>query len=70
MTRDFTYRARNYVQQSPQWEKMSEFSRDRLIKDIAKLLGWAYKQGFEHGKTHPAGCGCSECQGGRIGKGS
>lgn len=62
MIPNFTYRARNYVQRSPQGKKLSEFSRDRLIKGIARLLGWAYKQGFEQGKAHPAECGCSECQ--------
>ena len=60
MIPNFTYRARNYVRQSPQCRGLSEFNRDRLIRGIAKLLGWAYKQGFEQGKAHPVGCGCCE----------
>ena len=62
MIPNFTYRARNYVQRSPQCKDLSGFERDRLIKGIAKLLGWAYKQGFEQGKAHSPGCGCNECQ--------
>jgi len=62
MIPNLTYRAENYVQRSPQCKGLSDFKRERLIKGIARLLGWAYKQGFEQGKAHPAGCGCSECQ--------
>ena len=62
MIPDLTYRAENYVRQSPQCRGLSEYKRDRLIKGIARLLGWAYKQGFEQGKAHGYGCGCSECQ--------
>ncbi|KKM77864.1 hypothetical protein LCGC14_1365790 [marine sediment metagenome] len=62
MIRDLTYRARNYVQRSPQCRGLSDFKRDRLIRGIAKLLSWAYKQGFEQGKAHGVGCGCCECQ--------
>jgi len=62
MIPNFTCRVRNYVDRSPQCKKLSDFAKERLIKGVAKLLGWAYKQGFEQGKAHPVGCGCSECQ--------
>lgn len=62
MIPDFTYRARNYVQRSPQCKGLSDFKRGRLIRGIARLLNWAYKQGFEQGKAHPAKCGCSDCE--------
>ncbi|MFA5553489.1 MAG: hypothetical protein WDA68_02895 [Phycisphaerae bacterium] len=50
MIPNHTFRARRYVEHSPQCKKLSAFSKDRLIKGIAKLISWGYKEGFEQGK--------------------
>jgi len=62
MIPDFTYRVRNYVQRSPQCKKLSDFAKERLIKGVARLLSWAYREGFTQGIAHPAECGCAECE--------
>lgn len=52
MIPNFTYRARRYVQQSPQTKKLPDTVKDRLIKGIARLMSLAYKDGFHEGTAH------------------
>jgi len=49
---NFTYRARQYVMQSPQTKGLSDFAKERIIKGIAKLMSFAYKDGFHEGTAH------------------
>jgi hypothetical protein len=48
----FTYRARRYVMQSPSTKKLSDFAKDRIIKGIAQLMSFSYKDGFHEGTAH------------------
>ncbi len=46
MMPNFTQRARNYVQRSPQCKAfLSNYSKERLIRGIAKLMSEAYREG-------------------------
>ncbi|MCJ7777629.1 MAG: hypothetical protein MUP16_04880 [Sedimentisphaerales bacterium] len=60
----FTYRAEKYVQQIPQCGNLSKWvvAKKRLIKGIARLLAWAYREGFAQGRAHGAKCDCVECK--------
>lgn len=49
---NFTDRARRYVQQSPQTKKLPDSVKDRLIRGIARLMSFAYKDGFKSGTHH------------------
>jgi len=51
----FTDRAKKYVKQSPACKKLPEFSQDRLIIGIARLMSEAYKKGFRKGTAQPKG---------------
>jgi hypothetical protein len=62
MIPDFTYRARSYVNQSPQTKSLADFNKSRLIRGIAKLPAWAYKEGFAQGVSHADNCDCPECK--------
>jgi len=55
MILNFTGRAKRYVQQSPACKRLSDFSQDRLVKGITRLMGEAYKDGFHEGTAQPKG---------------
>jgi len=45
MILNFTDKARRYVNQSPQTKGLPDLAKRRLIKGIASMLNWAYKEG-------------------------
>jgi hypothetical protein len=53
MIPSFEGRAKRYVQRSPQCKKLPDFAKERLIKDIARLMSQAYKDGFVQGTAEP-----------------